>query len=250
MRPTCTLPPITPLRARSGSIRRSLTVRWFRTCLRTFLRWDAITPPTAFFTRALRRTRDRRRNRGHRPNVLFGGSQRKPSRPYCHIRHTGRRDSLYNTPPCFAIYVVGLVAKWVQDQGGLKGLEKINRDKAALLYSVLNLHASFYQAAVSAQEDRSLMNVTFRLQPQYGELEKEFLAQAAALRHGWPQGPSRRGRLSGEHLQRLPGRRRGDACRVHAVICTGEGLTHKKKAPAEGPLSRSVPQAPSRRWIS
>jgi phosphoserine aminotransferase len=90
------------------------------------------------------------------------------------------KDSLYNTPPCFAIYVVGLVAKWVQEQGGLKGMEKINREKAALLYSALDECGSFYQAAVTAKEDRSLMNVTFRMQPRYAELEKEFLNQAQA----------------------------------------------------------------------
>lgn len=88
------------------------------------------------------------------------------------------KDSLYNTPPCFAIYVVGLVAQWIEKQGGLAAVEKLNREKASLLYQALDEHASLFQPTVTAKEDRSLMNVTFRLQPQYAELEKEFLAGA------------------------------------------------------------------------
>ncbi|HEX5323232.1 MAG TPA: 3-phosphoserine/phosphohydroxythreonine transaminase, partial [Capsulimonadaceae bacterium] len=88
------------------------------------------------------------------------------------------KDSLYNTPPCFAIYVVGLVAKWIEEQGGLAAVERKNREKAGLLYRTLDELSSFYVPTVTVKEDRSLMNVTFRLQPQNETLEKDFLAGA------------------------------------------------------------------------
>jgi phosphoserine aminotransferase len=89
-------------------------------------------------------------------------------------------DSLYNTPPAFAIYVVGLVLKWIEEQGGLPAIEKRNREKAALIYDALDRHPQSYEPAVTAKEDRSLMNVTFRL----GEASREadFLAGAQARR--------------------------------------------------------------------
>jgi len=88
-------------------------------------------------------------------------------------------DSLYNTPPVFAIYVVGLVGKWVEAQGGLAAIEKKNRTKAALLYSAIDELSDVFFGTVTAPEDRSLMNVTFRLQPKYADLEKEFVSEAA-----------------------------------------------------------------------
>jgi phosphoserine aminotransferase len=87
-------------------------------------------------------------------------------------------DSLYNTPPVFAIYVVGLVAKWVESQGGLAGIEKKNKEKAGLLYSAIDELSDVFYGTVTAKEDRSLMNVTFRLQPKYEALEKEFVSEA------------------------------------------------------------------------
>jgi phosphoserine aminotransferase len=87
-----------------------------------------------------------------------------------------KNDSLYNTPPAFAIYVVGLVLKWVEEQGGLKGAEERNRRKAGAIYEALDAHPEFYDPAVTAKEDRSLMNITFRLRD--AAREKEFLAGA------------------------------------------------------------------------
>lgn len=88
--------------------------------------------------------------------------------------------SLYNTPPCFAVYVVGLVLKWLQAEGGLDAMEAQNSRKAGILYSALDDNAPFYQPAVSEKGDRSLMNVTWRLSDP--ALEADFLAEAAA--HG------------------------------------------------------------------
>jgi phosphoserine aminotransferase len=90
------------------------------------------------------------------------------------------KDSLFNTPPCFAIYVVGLVAKWAKASGGLAALEKQNREKAAVLYNAIDANSAVFKATVTTKEDRSLMNVTFRLQPEFEASEKDFLAGAQA----------------------------------------------------------------------
>jgi phosphoserine aminotransferase len=87
-----------------------------------------------------------------------------------------KADSLYNTPPVFPIYVVGLVLKWIENEGGLAVIEARNRDKAALIYDALDAMPEFYETAVPAASDRSLMNITFRL--KNAELEKAFLAGA------------------------------------------------------------------------
>ena len=85
-------------------------------------------------------------------------------------------NSMYNTPPTFAVYVVGLVLKWVEEQGGLAQIEQNNRQKAHLLYHALAENAPFYQLPVTRKDDRSLMNVVWRLANP--DLEKELLAQA------------------------------------------------------------------------
>ncbi|MDI6797047.1 MAG: 3-phosphoserine/phosphohydroxythreonine transaminase [Desulfatibacillaceae bacterium] len=84
-------------------------------------------------------------------------------------------NSMYNTPPCFAIYTVAKVCQWLEeDIGGLAKMEEINRKKADLLYSFFD-SSSFYKGTADA-DSRSLMNVTFRLPSE--DLEKEFVAQA------------------------------------------------------------------------
>ncbi len=87
-----------------------------------------------------------------------------------------KSDSLYNTPPAFGIYVVGLVLKWIEDQGGLAAMDARNREKAAVVYRALDEYPGVYDPAVTVREDRSLMNVIFRL--RNAELEPEFLAGA------------------------------------------------------------------------
>lgn len=84
--------------------------------------------------------------------------------------------SLYNTCPVFAIYIVGLVLKWLEEEiGGLEKMYALNQKKAALLYKALDESEGFYKghAAVKA---RSLMNVTWRLANE--ELEKQFAKEA------------------------------------------------------------------------
>jgi len=84
--------------------------------------------------------------------------------------------SLYNTPPAFAIYVLGLVMKWLLAQGGLPAIAQVNERKAAALYAEID-RTGFYRGT-AAVADRSLMNVTFRLGTE--DLEKQFVADAAA----------------------------------------------------------------------
>lgn len=86
--------------------------------------------------------------------------------------------SIYNTPPVFAIYVVLLAIRWLeQEVGGLERMEALNRQKAALLYQSLDDSEGFYQGW-AAVPDRSQMNVAFRLGSP--ELEARFLADAQA----------------------------------------------------------------------
>ena len=85
------------------------------------------------------------------------------------------KNSLYNTPPTFSIYVVGKVAQWIKNNGGLKVMAQRNLKKAQLLYNIIDESDGFYKG--HAQKDsRSLMNVTFRLPND--ELEKKFVAEA------------------------------------------------------------------------
>ncbi len=87
------------------------------------------------------------------------------------------KNSLYNTPPCFAVYTVQLVLKWLEETiGGLEKMAAINQDKAQLLYGYMD-GSGFYRATAEA-DSRSLMNVTFRLPNE--DLEKQFVEQALA----------------------------------------------------------------------
>jgi len=85
-------------------------------------------------------------------------------------------SSMFNTPPCFAVYTVQLVLKWLEETiGGLEKMEKINRKKAALLYETID-GSGFYRGTAET-ESRSLMNVTFRLPTE--DLERHFVQEAA-----------------------------------------------------------------------
>ncbi|MEP6875147.1 MAG: 3-phosphoserine/phosphohydroxythreonine transaminase, partial [Burkholderiales bacterium] len=83
-------------------------------------------------------------------------------------------DSMLNTPPTYAIYIAGLVFTWIKAQGGLLGIEARNRAKAKLIYDALDASA-FYTSPV-AREDRSLMNVPFKLRDE--ALDAAFLKGA------------------------------------------------------------------------
>jgi phosphoserine aminotransferase len=85
-------------------------------------------------------------------------------------------NSLYNTPPTFGVYMLGLTMKWLRSLGGLPAIGRINERKAALLYGEID-RTGFYRGTAEA-DSRSLMNVTFRLPNE--ELEKLFDKEATA----------------------------------------------------------------------
>ena len=89
-----------------------------------------------------------------------------------------KEKSLYNTPPTFAIYIVGLVQEWIDAEGGVAGIEKRNDAKAKLLYDALDA-GPYYKCPV-AKEDRSKMNVVFRVAGGNEEVEKKFAKEATA----------------------------------------------------------------------
>jgi phosphoserine aminotransferase len=83
------------------------------------------------------------------------------------------KGSMFNTPPCFAVYTIGLVCKWLKKIGGVPAIEKINREKAAILYDAID-SMDFYRGH-ARKDSRSLMNVTFNLPTP--ELEAKFVQE-------------------------------------------------------------------------
>ncbi|MBW2003325.1 MAG: 3-phosphoserine/phosphohydroxythreonine transaminase [Deltaproteobacteria bacterium] len=103
--------------------------------------------------------------------------QRVPDNLPTMLKYTTYKDnkSLFNTPPTFAIYVIELVLKWLEETiGGLKKVEKINKKKASLIYEVID-DSQIYHGTTDVKS-RSLMNVTFRLPDK--KTEERFLAEA------------------------------------------------------------------------
>jgi phosphoserine aminotransferase len=86
-----------------------------------------------------------------------------------------KERSLYNTPPVFGIYIIGLVAKWILDQGGLAAVGRANADKARTIYDVIDRSNGFYRPHAKPTS-RSTMNITFRLPSE--PLEKQFITEA------------------------------------------------------------------------
>ncbi|MBR4761827.1 MAG: 3-phosphoserine/phosphohydroxythreonine transaminase [Clostridia bacterium] len=84
--------------------------------------------------------------------------------------------SMFNTPPCYCIYVAGLVFKWIKKMGGLEAMKKVNEEKAKILYDFLDSSKLFKGTVVP--EDRSLMNVPFVTGSD--ELDAKFVAEAKA----------------------------------------------------------------------
>ena len=86
------------------------------------------------------------------------------------------KDSMYNTPPCWNIYILGLVLTWLEQQGGVEGMQRLKRARAAKVYDFLDNSALFHACAQPGS--RSDMNVTFRTGDD--ALDKEFISGAAA----------------------------------------------------------------------
>lgn len=88
--------------------------------------------------------------------------------------HT-EKNSLYNTPPTFGIYMLGEVLKWIEGIGGVEAIAKQNETKANVIYDVIDNSNGFY-VGHATKDSRSFMNITFRLKDL--ELEKQFLEEA------------------------------------------------------------------------
>jgi phosphoserine aminotransferase len=89
------------------------------------------------------------------------------------------KESMFNTPSTLAVFGCLQTLIWLKDQGGVEAIEKVNIEKATILYDELDRNKLFVPT-VPNPEDRSRMNVTFVMAPQYAELEKEFLDFATA----------------------------------------------------------------------
>ncbi|MCP4134170.1 MAG: 3-phosphoserine/phosphohydroxythreonine transaminase [bacterium] len=85
-------------------------------------------------------------------------------------------DSLFNTPPTYGIYMAKLVFEWIKEKGGIAGMEKINKEKAGLLYNYLD-ESSMFSATVEGA-DRSLMNIPFLTGSE--DLDAKFIKEAAS----------------------------------------------------------------------
>jgi phosphoserine aminotransferase len=105
--------------------------------------------------------------------------ERASSTPPAILRYAthAKNDSLYNTPPAYAVYLLDLTLQWIEENGGLAAMEQRNRQKAQTLYAAVDGSGGFYRGHAEP-ESRSLMNLTFRLPSE--ELERQFVAEATA----------------------------------------------------------------------
>lgn len=88
------------------------------------------------------------------------------------------KESMFNTPPCLNIYAMLQTLKWYHQKGGVLGMQKINEEKAQIIYDEIERNKLF-RSPVPDENDRSLMNVTFVMSEEYKELEAEFLSYSA-----------------------------------------------------------------------
>jgi phosphoserine aminotransferase len=92
-------------------------------------------------------------------------------------RTHAQKDSLYNTPPVFAVYLMKLVLEWVKENGGIAAAETWADERSALVYAAIDRSGGFYKSPVD-RKNRSKMNIVFRLPTE--ELEKQFIQAATA----------------------------------------------------------------------
>ncbi len=89
------------------------------------------------------------------------------------------KGSMFNTPPVLPIFAALQTLKWIKAQGGVKAMQKMNEEKAAVLYNEIDRNPMFV-GTVANKEDRSLMNICFVMSEEYKELEKDFLEFATS----------------------------------------------------------------------
>src|SRR5208282_6793986 len=93
------------------------------------------------------------------------------------FKDQAENKSMLNTPPTFGVYILLEIFRWLEAQGGLAAMEKRNAAKAGLIYDTIDTSNGFYKGTVSNREQRSHMNVTFRLPSE--ELTDELVKSAA-----------------------------------------------------------------------
>ena len=109
-----------------------------------------------------------------REDILGKVSRKLPS--MVDYRNHIANQSMFNTPPVFAIYVVRETLRWLKSIGGVPAIQKLNEEKAALLYEEIDRNPLFEGTAV--KEDRSLMNICFVMTEKYADLAPQFLESA------------------------------------------------------------------------
>lgn len=107
---------------------------------------------------------------------LYPKQKKTPSKLWS-FKDQAENKSMINTPPTFGIYILLEVFKWLEAKGGLAAMEKINDQKAKLIYDAIDNSNGFYTGTVSVKEQRSHMNVTYRLPSE--ELTDEFVKTAS-----------------------------------------------------------------------
>jgi phosphoserine aminotransferase len=110
-----------------------------------------------------------------REDFLATGADKLPS--MFTYKTFAKTNSLYNTPPVFAIYALNLVLGWIEDEGGLSSIEATNEAKAKAIYDAIDNSGGFYTGHADS-DSRSRMNITFRL--PNAELDKQFVSEAQA----------------------------------------------------------------------
>ena len=107
---------------------------------------------------------------------MYPKQKKMPSKLWS-FKDQAENKSMINTPPTFGVYVLLEIFRWLEAQGGLAAMEKRNANKAGLIYGAIDDSNGFYKGTVSNKEQRSHMNVTYRLPSE--ELTDEFVKTAA-----------------------------------------------------------------------
>lgn len=109
---------------------------------------------------------------------ILGKVERKIPTMLNYHTHIGK-GSMFNTPPCLPIYAALQTLKWLKNNGGVEAMEKVNIEKANMLYEEIERNKLF-RATVEDKNDRSLMNICFVMTDEYHELEKDFFDYASS----------------------------------------------------------------------
>jgi phosphoserine aminotransferase len=107
---------------------------------------------------------------------LYPKQKKVPSKLWS-FKDQAENKSMINTPATFGVYVLLEIFRWIEAQGGLVGMEKRNATKAGMVYDAIDQSNGFYRGTVSVKEQRSHMNVTYRLPSE--ELTDEFIKTAS-----------------------------------------------------------------------